>query len=81
MYTDMIQNYGMPNITCAMFLSAMNTLVEKLETKNKKLIFLLVSDDPNLVKKKMLPRMKGRIESNSCTIFYTVGIFYIFIFF
>ena len=62
----MIQYYGMPNITCAMFLSAMNTLVERLETKNQKLIFLLVSDDPNLVKKKIRPRMKGRVESRSC---------------
>ena len=45
------------------YLTAMDTMVDKLETKKRKLIFLIVTDDPVLVHEKMMPRFKKSYNS------------------
>lgn len=57
-YRDMIKYYGLPELTTSTYLTAMGSLVDKIQTKSTKLIFLIVTDDPIRVHKTMMPRMK-----------------------
>ena len=54
----MIKSYKLPPITTSSYITAMDALVEKLEKKRRKVIFLIVTDDPVLVHKTMMPRFK-----------------------
>ena len=62
MKRDMVDYYGMPDITIAMFLSSMNTIVDKLETKKRKVIFIVVSDNPIWVQKVYIPKMRRAFD-------------------
>ena len=57
-YRDMVKHYKMPVITTSSYLTAMNALVDRLETKATKLIFLIMTDDPMTVHYDMMPRLK-----------------------
>ena len=59
MKRDMVDYYGMPDLTPTMFLQSMNSIVEKLETKKKKVIFIVISDNPLYVQKVYVSRMKN----------------------
>lgn len=50
--------YGLPELTPSLYLRAMSSLVDKLETKKRKLIFLVVTDDPMTVHYDIMPRMR-----------------------
>ena len=54
----MIKSYGLPPLTTGSYLTAMNAMVDKFETKRRKLIFLIVTDDPMTVHQQMMPRFK-----------------------
>ena len=54
----MIKRYGMQPITTGSYLTAMNAMVDKFETKRRKVIFLIVTDEPVTVHKQMMPRFK-----------------------
>ena len=61
--TDMniyaLQYLGMPQITTSMILQAMDSIVNKFETKKTKIIFILVSDNPiHIIQNAYLLRMK-----------------------
>ena len=58
MKRDMVDYYGMPDLTPTMFLQSMNSIVEKLETKKRKVIFIVVSDNPLYVQSVYVSRMK-----------------------
>lgn len=55
---DIMKNYDLPMITTSSYLQAMGSLVDKLENKNTKLIFLIITDDPLPVQMEMMPRFK-----------------------
>ena len=54
----MVKKYGMQPITTGSYLTAMNAMVDKFETKRRKVIFLIVTDEPVTVHKQMMPTFK-----------------------
>lgn len=54
----MIKSYGLQPIKTGSYLTAMNAMVDKFETKRRQLVFLIVTDDPVTVHKQMMPRFK-----------------------
>ena len=54
-----LQYLGMPQITTSMILQAMDSIVNKFETKKTKIIFIIVSDNPiHIIQNAYLLRMK-----------------------
>ena len=58
MKRDMVDAYGFIDITPSMFLTSMNAIVEKYETKKQKVIFIVVTDNPLFIQKFYMPRLK-----------------------
>ena len=58
-----LQHLGMPQITTSMILQAMDSIVNKFETKRRKIMFILVSDNPiHIIQNDYLLRMKKKFN-------------------
>ena len=57
---DIVIPFGLPDLTSSQYISAMSMLVDKLETKRRKVIFLVMTDDPFMVQKMIMPRVRNK---------------------
>ena len=55
---DIVIPFGLPKLTTSSYISAMSTLVDKIQTKTKKVVFLVMSDDPIRVQNELMPRVR-----------------------
>ena len=57
---DIVIPFGLPDLTSSQYISAMSMIVDKLETKRRKVIFLVMTDDPFMVQKTIMPRIRNK---------------------
>ena len=57
---DIVVPFGLPDLTISKYISAMSMVVDKIETKRRKVIFLVVTDDPLQVQEKLMPRVRKK---------------------
>ena len=57
---DIVVPFGLPDLTISKYLSAMSMVIDKIETKRRKVIFLVITDDPLQVQEKLMPRVRNK---------------------
>ena len=57
---DIVIPFGLPDLTVSQYISAMSMVVDKLEAKRRKVIFIVITDDPLQVQDKIMPRIKNK---------------------
>ena len=57
---DIVVPFGLPDLTTSQYISAMSMVVDKLETKRQKVVFLIMTDEPFFVQKTLMPRVRKK---------------------
>ena len=57
---DIVIPFGLPQITTNMYVSAMSMVVDKIQTKQRKVVFLVMTDDPLRVQNELMPRVRKK---------------------
>ena len=57
---DIVIPFGLPQITTNMVVSAMSMVVDKVQTKQRKVVFLVMTDDPYRVQNDLMPRVRKK---------------------